>query len=366
MLTNKRFWIATLVIIAAALLATATPAQASPLADQETCTALSEQYENIAHPEDPAWVSCFVQGWVNWVFGTENGQPLPNDPPQAVKDALQHGLFVQLTEPWNATCDNTLQHPDCSIGYLDLFSDWDDLLAFLAVGKFEQAGIMKDGPWSIGSLWMAEDFVQVSRGDTMPDVQMNLFCNGSLGLAFAFDGEYPLPSATPCGGDGNVYYLWESWRGGCIGDEVTDVNCNVSQLLVYEDWSAMLSYLSDNSWTRGAVFANSEQLSAVDTVVSDTNSTGNDLAVVPPAVVEDENSTDESVDEADTSVDEQNSQTDETAADATPLLGISGDQWIGILLVLAALITVLVINYRRRNKVEQPAPTQQPPAGTTT
>lgn len=259
---NKRLAVALAIVLAVTLLVSASPAAAAPSMDRESCEALASSYGNAAHPEDPEWVSCFVAGWVNWIFGTENSGPLPADPPQAVVDALDHGVFVQLTEPWNPGCDNTLVHPDCSIGYLDLFSSWNDLRAFLGLGKFEQAGIMKDGPWSIGSLWMTTDFVQVSQGDTMPEAKTALFCDGALGLAFAFDGEYPLPSTTPCHGS-NTYYLWESWRGGCIGDEPTDENCNVSQLLVYEDWDEMLSFLNDNGWTRGSVWANSERLAAI-------------------------------------------------------------------------------------------------------
>lgn len=351
---NKRLAVALAIVLAVTLLVSAAPAQAAPASDQESCTALAESYGNAAHPEDPEWVACFVDGWVNWIFGTDNSGPLPENPPQAVLDALDHGLFVQVTEPWRPGCDNTLLHPDCSIGYLDLFSDWKTLRAFLGTGSFEQAGVMKQGPWSIGSLWMTEDFVQVARGDSMPDVEMALFCEGALGLAFAYDGEYPLPSSAPCDGD-NTYYLWESWRGGCIGDEPTDLNCNVGLMVGSEEWTFILSYLTDNNWTRGSIWANRDDMAEADGLVITALDTP---APVPTA-------TEEFAPTATVAPTAETTPTNPINQDTFDWQGFRDDliPVIVVFLVLAIVALILLLIYeatRKSRQRRQNAPAEQP------
>jgi len=232
---------------------------------QDACHKLSEDYANLAHPEDPDWNACFLKGWINWVFSAE--RPLPEKAPAALVEALKKGTFLQLTEPWRAGCDNTLMSPDCSIGYLKLFGDWGALRSFLHLGDFTQAGIVKYGPWSEGSLWVTDNYIQVTKGNSATAEEKNLFCSGALGWAFATDGEYPLSTTAPCAGDNNVYYLREEWRGGGIGDQLPDENVNVGKIQAYKNWGAMVKYLADNNWTRGSVWANRDDLAEMAGII---------------------------------------------------------------------------------------------------
>lgn len=248
-MANRGGTAALAIAIAFGALGLTTPV-ANAQSDQASCEALAQGYGNVAHPEEPNWVSCFTQGWVNWVFSAD--RPLPATPPEAVEDALRHGLFVQLTEPWRGGCDNTLTSPHCNIGYLKLFSDWGTLRAFLAKGEITLRNTTKVGPWSEGSLWITDDFIEVAPGDTVADDDVALFLDGALGWAFAEN--YPLPTTVP--GGLNTFYLHETWRGGCIGDQLPDANCNVGQIKTFTNWVDMLAYLKENNWDRGSVWAN--------------------------------------------------------------------------------------------------------------
>lgn len=223
---------------------------------QTSCHALAEKYGNVAQPKDPAWQACFLAGWVNWVFSTD--RPLPDDAPEWLNDALQKGGYVQFTEPWKPGCDNTLVHVFCSIGYLKLFGDWSSMMAFKEMGSFMQAGIEKTGPWSDGSLWFTNSFVMIPEGKSLTASQKKLFCEQNVAIAFANDGEFPLPTQDPGCTKGTKFYLREKWNGTCIGDELPNAACNVGEVKVFDDWKSLHAGLA--GWNRGSVFANSDKL----------------------------------------------------------------------------------------------------------
>jgi len=247
-----------LTIALAAVVATPVAAQ-SFQPTQEACKALAEKFANVAQPDDPQWVSCFTAGWVNWVFSET--EPLPSEPPMMVQDAITKGALVQVTEPWRGGCDNTLKHPDCSIGFLKAFPTWENATTFLKIGEFIQAGIVKKGPWTRGSLWMTNGFIQVMEGKELSQNQVEAFCSGNMFLAFALDGEYVIPKDDPCAGQANnVYFVRERWNGGCVGDQLPDSACNVGEVMKVNTWKEVHDALDGAGWNRGSIAANHKLL----------------------------------------------------------------------------------------------------------
>ncbi|KKU45629.1 MAG: hypothetical protein UX64_C0026G0005 [Microgenomates group bacterium GW2011_GWC2_46_7] len=229
---------------------------------QDSCHALAEKYGNVAQPSDPEWQECFLAGWVNWVFSSE--RPLPDVAP----DWFPAEGMVQLTEPWRAGCDNTLESPHCSIGFLKVFADWNTMVSFLEMGEFVQANVAKSGPWSEGSIWYTEKFVMVADGKALTASQVKWFCEQKVAMAFATDGEFPLPTVEPCDPD-TVYSLREKWQGTCIGDQLPDASCNVGEVKNFDDWNDLLDHLDATSFERGSVFANSDKLKEMTPIVVD-------------------------------------------------------------------------------------------------
>jgi|GEM_PF-3567933 len=262
-----------------------------PEANQTICHDYSEKSGNIAAWNDPQWQACFIAGYVNAVFSA--AKPLPAELPASIQEALDKGLFLQLTEPWRSGCDNSLKHPACSIGFIKLFGQYETLKAFQAKGEFTQADVLKVGPWTDGSLWMTLDYVQVSSGRGFLSAKdAELFCSGSLGLAFANDGEYQLPSKNPCPDTvPTKFFLRERWNGGCIGNVLPNAACNVGEVLVYDSWDELLENTIGPGWNRGSVFANHKKLMKMSAIVVNnttikTPEASNQQASVTPAATQ--------------------------------------------------------------------------------
>lgn len=277
---SKVLGLIVLVAIMFAAVVTPVAAQSSlPEVSQNSCNAYAEEHGNVAMWDDPEWQACFIAGYVNAVFTGHVDQSgvlvtnMPDELPVSIQEALDKGMYLQLTEPWAGGCDNTIEHPRCSIGFLKMFNDLGSLKTFLVKGEITQKDITKVAPpWTDGSIWMTSDFVQVSEGKTMSEADADLFCNGNLGLAFAFDGEYPLPEKDPCASNGkqNVYFLRERWNGGCIGDQLPNSSCNVGEVLILKTWDEVLKNSEGSDWLRGSVFANHRRLMQMEGIVVST------------------------------------------------------------------------------------------------
>lgn len=226
-------------------------AQAPQPPTQETCDAIVAKFKNVAQWDDTTWQACFAAGMVNAVVDPKH--PLPEKFGPAIMEALEKGSYLQFTEPHGKGCDNTLAHPKCAIGFLKLFSSMERLVAFVAKGEFEQAGVLKKGPWDEYSLWMTEDFVQVSDGEKMTAEDAKLFCTGALTLSFAFDGGFPLPKESPCGDAKLIYSIGERWNGGCDGNALPNKKCNVGERLQVSTWKEVNASTIGSDWNRGSV-----------------------------------------------------------------------------------------------------------------
>jgi hypothetical protein len=231
---------------------TVTPVAAqTPPPTQEVCDKIVKDSKNVAQWDDPVWQACFAAGMLNAVV--DQSHPLPKEFGPAIVDALEKGYYLQLTEPHGKGCDNTLAHPKCAIGFLKLFSSMERLMAFVAKGEFEQAGVVKKGQWGEYSLWMTEDFVQVATGEKMSSEDAKLFCSGALTLSFAFDGGFPLPEKSPCGDAKVIHDIGERWNGGCDGNALPNKKCNVGERLQASTWKEVNTSTIGSDWYRGSV-----------------------------------------------------------------------------------------------------------------
>lgn len=226
-------------------------AQAPQPPTQETCDAIVAKFKNVAQWDDTTWQACFAAGMLNAVVDPKH--PLPEKFGPAIMDALEKGSYLQLDSPYGDGCDNTLAHPKCSIGFLKLFSSRERLVAFIAKGEFEQAGVLKKGPWTEYSLWVARDFVQVATGEKMSAQDVELFCSGALVLAFAFDGGFPLPEKSPCGDAKLTYGIGERWNGGCDGNASPNKKCTIGERIQVSTWKEVNASTIGSDWNRGSV-----------------------------------------------------------------------------------------------------------------
>jgi hypothetical protein len=197
--------------------------------------------------EDPTWVREFVDGKRNAVFGPI---PLPSSDelPQAVKDALTHGGFAVLIEPWRVGCPVSPEtDPNCNVGFVRSFTDWDEL--YNAVYGKVEANSGHIGPWTDGSVKIS--YMREVTADEMKAADWVNYANGQVRVNFAENK--PLPNEDPTNG-AVAHFLNEPWRHTCVG-KVSDLNCNVGESIVYQDWKEMLAYLAEGQWQRGSIMA---------------------------------------------------------------------------------------------------------------
>lgn len=204
---------------------------------------------NYADWNNPQWADEFATGSRNAVFSTANPLPKGSELPQAVKDAMTHGMVVVLIEPWRMGCPVSPEtDPNCNVGYVKSFTDWDKLYEAV-YGKVE-ANKGHAGPWTDGSVHLTR-IPELAAG-VATDTDWAMFANGDLKITFAEN--QLLPDQDPTAG-AKSFRLIEPWRHTCIGSNSSDPDCNVGKSGVFPDWQSLKEYLSEGGWTRGSVMA---------------------------------------------------------------------------------------------------------------
>ncbi len=209
---------------------------------------VAAQDSNFADWNNPQWADEFASGSRNAVFSTANPLPKESDLPQAVKDALAHGMVAVLVEPWRVGCPEPLNDVNCNVGYVKSFYDWDKL--YDAVYKSVEANKGHVGPWTDGSVHLTR-LPEVAAG-LATQADWGMFTNGDLRITFAEN--QLLPDQDPTAG-AKSFRLIEPWRHTCIGSNSSDPDCNVGKSGVFPDWQSLKDYLSEGGWTRGSVMA---------------------------------------------------------------------------------------------------------------
>lgn len=224
---------------------------------------------NFADWDNPQWAEEFAIGSRNAVFSTTNPLPKASELPQEVKDALTHGMVAVLIEPWRVGCPEPLTDPNCNVGYVKSFTDWSKLYRTV-YGKIE-ANKGNIGPWTNGSVHLTR-IPELAAG-IATETDWGMFANGDLKITFAENQLLPVEDPTA---GANSFRLIEPWRHTCIGDDSTDLDCNVGKSGVFPDWQSLRDFLSTGGWTRGSIMTQDKVILI----------TGNlpEVVVVPPVV----------------------------------------------------------------------------------
>ncbi|MFH2019267.1 MAG: hypothetical protein ABII80_01485 [bacterium] len=210
--------------------------------------AAQQEDPNTPRWDDPTWVQSFVDGKVNAVFSSTHPLPKLNKLPDKVKDALTHGGFVVLIEPWRIGCPtDPVNDINCNVGFIRSFTDWKEMYN-TAYGAVE-ANPGHVGPWTDGSVHIT--YIREITADEMKPADWAAYAHGNVKVNFAENK--PLPKSDPT--DGAVaHMLVEPWRHTCIG-LTTDLDCNVGKSGTFQTWEEMINYLSEGKWTRGSIIS---------------------------------------------------------------------------------------------------------------
>ncbi len=203
---------------------------------------------NTPRWNDSAWVQSFVDGKVNAVFSPAMPLPTYASLDQKIKDALTHGGFISLIEPWRKGCpSDPVKDPNCNVGFVRSYTDYNEL--YQAVYGAVEANPGHTGPWTDGSVHIS--YVREITADEMKATDWAVYANARVKVNFAENK--PLPDADPMNG-ATAHMLIEPWRHTCMG-LTTDTNCKVGKSITFQTWKELKDYLKDNDWTRGSIMS---------------------------------------------------------------------------------------------------------------